>query len=145
MDAIAVKFNIYSSLYRSWFCVQIQWVISLIFPFIALDGCNLYAPRYLILFLFTYLYFHFPCLFFSVILFIFFCFHLTPCLLLSFCFLSPCLSFYLCLLACVSCDRWSHGGISQVKMTGTDRPTEDTMGKASTNFRCCHTSIHTHL
>lgn len=53
-------------------------------------------------------------------------------LFLSIFTLTLCLSralFYFNLLAWASGDRWSHGGIIQVTMTGTDRPTEHIRGR----------------
>lgn len=58
------------------------------------------------------------------------------------------LLFFFFLLAWLSGDRWRHGGIIQVKLSGTDRPTEGILAQCSTGLTCMHdmhTCMYTHL
>lgn len=67
---------------------------------------------------------------------------ITP--LFSFSVFTLNIFFIFYLLAWASGDRWSHGGIIQVKMTWTDRPAEDTLGQSHMlKYTRTHTETHT--
>lgn len=153
MDAAAVKFNI--SLTWVLFAFSSSLLSFSIFPLIYLKfhkSCSLSSPY----FFDTPIYFSMFTAFISFYVLLIYPLHsyfaftfsiITPLffsLSLSFSLVSPSFFSTSQLLAWFSDDRWRHGGIIQVKMTGTDRPTEGILGRCSTSLTCAHSLMRTH-
>lgn len=123
MDAIAVKCNILPSISRAWFCLFTFFsFISSIFSLICLHfpkPSSHPSHPFLIFLIFPVNFLFFTHSYFA----------LTRCLITPVFFSLSSLSiffifFHFSCSGLGSGDRWSLGGIIQVKMTGTDRPTE---------------------